>query len=99
MSDYDTPEKVATRDAEQRRRDPAAAAAQRAMDRRPSWGYSSDLVALCAAREMAAPLRAKHQKVQRLDGTYRCTSCRDAYGAHADWPTGTDRLIYAEEEL
>lgn len=54
---------------------------------------------ITAAREALAPLRAKHQKVQRPDGTYRCTSCRDAYGGHADWPTGTDRLIYPSEEL
>jgi hypothetical protein len=51
------------------------------------------------AREALAPLRAKHQRVQRPDGSYRCTNCRDGYGGHADWPTGTDRLLYSDAEL
>jgi hypothetical protein len=90
-------------------RDPAIAAAQRAWEDR----YDGDTqrfkesvhidgvgaLAVTAAREALAPLRAKHHKVQRPDGSYRCTSCRDGYGAHADWPTGTDRLLYPEEEL
>lgn len=81
--------------------DPAIAAARRAwVGRMDGWtdrNVPESMVA--AAREALAPLRAKHHKVQRPDGTYRCTSCRDGYGAHADWPTGTDRLLYAEEEL
>lgn len=55
---------------------------------------------VAAAREALAPLRAKHQpRVMPTTGRRVCTSCRDAYGGRADWPTGTDRLIYAEEEL
>ena len=77
--------------------DPAIAAAMKAM-----LSVESPTVrdtAIAAAREALAPLRANHQKVQRPDGSYRCTNCRDAYGAHADWPTGTDRLLYSEDEL
>ncbi|AKJ72073.1 hypothetical protein [Gordonia alkanivorans] len=82
--------------------DPAVHAAQRA--KHPAWAFvdppgAAEDIAIRAAREALAPLRAKHQKVQRPDGTYRCTSCRDAYGAHADWPTGTDQLLYSEDEL
>lgn len=52
-----------------------------------------------AAREALAPLRAKHQRRARQYGPDTCTSCRDGYGGHADWPTGTDRLLYSTEEL
>lgn len=83
--------------------DPAIAAAQRALNQ-PVDGITIpnepiSAFAVKAAREALAPLRAKHQKVQRPDGTYRCTNCRDAYGAHADWPTGTDQLLYSEDGL
>lgn len=77
--------------------DPAVEAAHRALPIFSSHSPHQSMID--AAREALAPLRAKHQKVQRPDGSYRCTSCRDAYGSHADWPTGTDRLLYAEEEL
>lgn len=50
-------------------------------------------------RAVLEPLRPHHQRVQRPDGSWRCTSCRDVTGAYADWPSRTDRLIYAEEEL
>ncbi|QMU23438.1 hypothetical protein [Gordonia rubripertincta] len=87
--------------------DPAIAAAQRvwasAPKRRTGWDEWQNnpfgQLSIQSAREALAPLRANHQKVQRPDGSYRCTSCRDAYGAHADWPTGTDRLLYSEDEL
>lgn len=75
--------------------DPAIQAANRAWN----WeGPEAWHCAVKAAREALAPLRAKHQKVPSVGG-YRCTSCRDAYGVHAEWPTGTDRLIYPEDEL
>ena len=84
--------------------DPAIEAAQRAIE---SYGllpnhvfYGPDGPMLIeAAREALAPLRAKHQRRARQYGPDVCTSCRDAYGGHADWPTGTDRLIYPSEEL
>jgi hypothetical protein len=85
--------------------DPAVEAAQRAWRKKlvvsepipeavkPPMGFVD------AAREALAPLRAKHQRRARQYGPDVCTSCRDAYGDHADWPTGTDRLIYPSEEL
>ena len=89
--------------------DPAVEAAERAWDQRYGNGSLSAAdsaaqdgighLAIAAAREALAPLRAKHQRVQRPDGSWRCTSCRDAYGGHADFPTGTDLLIYREDEL
>lgn len=79
--------------------DPAKDARDRAWHYTSPHSWDDKCSGLAVAREALAPLRAKHHKVQRPDGTYRCTSCRDGYGAHADWPTGTDRLLYAEEEL
>lgn len=77
-------------------RDPAIEAADRAAI---TCGSLSFRAMTLAAREALTPLRAKHQRVQRPDGSYRCTSCRDAYGGHANWPTDTDRLIYPSEDL
>lgn len=89
--------------------DPAIEAAHRAWDEAPSAvrrGFADvpddnfvKQLTIGGAQQALAPLRAKHQRVQRPDGTWRCTSCRDAYGSHADFPTGTDRLIYSSEEL
>ncbi|QWS68190.1 hypothetical protein SEA_VANLEE_73 [Gordonia phage VanLee] len=86
---------------------PAVDAARRAWEAGPAAdiefrpgedGVWTPAAMVAAAREVLAPLRAKHQRVRRLDGSFRCTSCRDAYGGHADWPTGTDRLIWPSEE-
>lgn len=79
--------------------DPAVEAGYRALIAVSGGEWIRGEALILAAREALAPLRAKHQRVQRPDDSYRCTSCRDAYGSHADWPTGTDRLLYAEEEL
>ncbi|MGC5027430.1 hypothetical protein ACLQ3K_22000 [Tsukamurella sp. DT100] len=77
--------------------DPAVAAADRAGA--ATEGRSRHVQRVASAREALAPLRAKHQRRAREFGPDVCTCCRDAYGEHAVWPTGTDRLLYSEEEL
>ena len=84
--------------------DPAVEAAHRAWRglidlHGPTHVPSPHDIGEAAAREALAPLRAKHQRRARQYGPDVCTSCRDAYGGHAEWPTGTDRLIYPSEEL
>lgn len=88
--------------------DPAITAAQRAWGQGPSAefpyrphedGIWTPAAMEASAREALAPLRAKHQRRARQYGPDTCTSCRDGYGEHAAWPTGTDRLLYPSEEL
>lgn len=79
--------------------DPAVAAAGRALNNRDWTDQHREDYGVASAREALAPLRAKHQRRAREFGPDVCTCCRDAYGEHAVWPTGTDRLLYSEDEL
>ncbi|MEC4615819.1 hypothetical protein [Tsukamurella tyrosinosolvens] len=83
--------------------DPAVAAAKRAWPYRGAMCGDPNGLALTAAREALAPIRARHRKVpanaRRDDGTRVCAHCVDDRGIPELWPCADALDAYPPEEL